>query len=63
MNLTIYGACSGDVEFFINGTSVTTGTATGLSCSCQSIASDPNLPQSYSVTITPTIVAAYNIVE
>ena len=61
MNLTIYGACSGDVEFFINGTSVTTGTATGLSCSCQSIASDPNLPQSYSVTITPTIVAAYNI--
>ncbi len=61
MNLTIYGACSGDVEFFINGTSISTGTATGLSCSCQSISSDPNIPQNYTVIVTPAIVAAYLI--
>ena len=61
ISLTIYGACSGDVEFFINGTSIATGTATGLSCSCQSIASDPNIPQNYTVTMTPAIIAAYVI--
>lgn len=61
MELVIYGACSGDVEFFINGTSLVTGTATGLSCSCQSISSDPNLPQNYTVTMTPAIIAAYVI--
>lgn len=61
MNITIYGACSGDVEFFINGTSISTGTATGLICQCQSIASDPNIPQNYTVTVTPAIVAAYLI--
>ncbi|MDP5097781.1 MAG: T9SS type A sorting domain-containing protein [Flavobacterium sp.] len=61
MGLTIYGACSGDVEFFINGTSIYSGSATGLSCSCQSITSDPNLPQNYTVTVTPVIIAAYVI--
>lgn len=61
MSLVIYGACSGDVEFFINGTSVVTGTASGLSCSCQSISSDPNIPQNYEVTLTPAILAAYAI--
>lgn len=34
---------------------------TGLTCSCQSIASDPNLPQNYTVTVTPVIIAAYVI--
>ncbi|KAA1243910.1 T9SS type A sorting domain-containing protein [Aquimarina sp. RZ0] len=59
MSLLIYGACSGNVEFFLNGVSIVTGTATGLSCSCQSISGDPNIPQSYSVTITPAIAAAF----
>lgn len=59
MSLVIYGACSGNVEFFINGTSIYTGVASGLGCSCQAISTDPNLPQYYTVTMTPAIVTAY----
>lgn len=60
MSLVVYGACAGDIEFFINGTSIASGTATaGLSCSCQSIAGDPDIPQNYTVTVTPAIQAAY----
>ncbi len=59
IDLLIYGACSGDVNFFLNGTPLVSGTATGLSCSCQSISSDPNLPQSYTVTMNPAIQAAF----
>lgn len=59
MELVIYGACSGGVEFFINGVSVASGTVTGLSCSCQSIASDPLIPQNFTVTINPAIQAAF----
>lgn len=59
MDLVVYGACSGDVTFFLNGTQITTGTATGLSCACQSIASDPAIPQNYTVTVTPAMQAAF----
>ncbi len=59
IDVLIYGACSGDVEFFLNGVSIASGTATGLGCSCQSIASDPNIPQTYMVTMTPAIQAAF----
>lgn len=59
MDLVVYGACSGDVTFFLNGTQIATGTATGLSCTCQSIAGDPNIPQNYSVTVTPAIQSAF----
>lgn len=59
MDLLVYGACSGGVTFFLNGTQIATGTATGLSCSCQSIASDPNIPQSYTVAVTPAISSAF----
>ena len=60
MDLVVYGACSGDVNFFLNGVQIASGTATGLSCSCQSIASDPAIPQNYTVTVTPAIQAAFN---
>ena len=59
MDLVVYGACSGDVQFYLNGVPIASGTASGLSCSCQSIASDPNIPQNYSVTMTPAIQAAF----
>lgn len=59
MDLVVYGACTGNVEFFLNGVSIATGTASGLSCSCQSIAGDPNIPQNYTVTVTPAIQAAF----
>ena len=59
MDLVIYGACSGDVEFFLNGVSIASGNVTGPICGCISIASDPFNPQNYTVTITPTIQAAF----
>jgi len=60
MNLVIYGACAGDVAFSLNGTPIVSGTApVGLTCTCQSIASDPDIPQNYSVTVTPAIQAAF----
>lgn len=59
MDLVTYGACSGDVTFFLNGVQISSGTASGLSCACQSIASDPAIPQSYSVTVTPAIQSAF----
>lgn len=59
MDLLVYGACSGDVTFFLNGTQIASGTASNLACSCQSISSDPNIPQSYSVAVTPAIQAAF----
>lgn len=59
IDLVIYGACSGDVEFFLNGVSIATGTASGLACSCQSIDSDPNVPQNYTAVITPAAQTAF----
>ena len=59
MDLVVYGACSGDVTFFLNGVQIATGTASGLACACQSIASDPLIPQNYTVTVTPAIQAAF----
>lgn len=59
MDLVIYGACSGDVTFFLNGVQISSGTASGLACACQSIAGDPLIPQNYTVTVTPAIQAAF----
>ncbi len=60
MEIVAYAACSGDVEFFINGVSFFTGSSgPGLSCSCQSIAGDPLIPQNYTVTVTPAMQAAF----
>lgn len=61
IELIIYGACAGDVEFFLNGVSIASGTVTGPTCSCESIASDPFNPQYFTVTINPSIEAAFII--
>ena len=61
MSLTIYDACNGDFEIFLNGVSVGTDTQTGTDCSCTTIASNPNITRNITVTLTPAIVAAYVI--
>ncbi len=59
ISVETYSACNGDVELFLNGVSLATQTLSGLSCSCQSISGDPNIPQSFTITLTPAIAAAY----
>ncbi|MDB3906151.1 hypothetical protein N9355_01620, partial [Crocinitomicaceae bacterium] len=57
--ISFFSACAGDITLYLNGVPMATQTLTGLSCSCQSIASDPAIPQSISVTMTPAIQAAF----
>jgi hypothetical protein len=61
MAITIYDACNGDFEVFLNNVSLGTGTTTGANCACESIKSNPNITKNISVTITPAIKAAYVI--
>jgi hypothetical protein len=59
MSLAVYDACDGDFRVFLNGVSVGTGTTKGTGCACESIASNPNITNNISVTMTPAIAAAY----
>lgn len=61
MDLTIYDACNGNFEIFLNGVSVGTGTTTGTDCNCETIASNANITKNITVTLTPAIIAAYVI--
>lgn len=61
MSITLYDACNGNFEVFLNNVSVGTGTTTGTKCACESIASNPNITKNISITVTPAIAAAYVI--
>jgi hypothetical protein len=61
MSLILYDACDGDFEIFLNGVSIGTDTTTGTFCSCETIASNANITKNITVTLTPTIIAAYVI--
>jgi len=55
MNLTFYDACQGgDINFYMNGVLIHSATLpTGLSCSCQSIASDPLILKTILLPLLP----------
>lgn len=60
MSVTVYDACNGDFELFINGESIGSNTTSGTGCSCESIASNPNTTTTINVALTPEIIAAYS---
>lgn len=61
MSVTIYNACDGDFEIFLNNVSIATDTNTGTTCSCEAISSNPNITINLTIGITPAIQSAYVI--
>ena len=61
MTLTVYIACNGNSELFLNGVSLGNITTSGTGCSCETIASTPGITGVLNVTMTPAIQAAYVI--
>ncbi len=59
MSGTVYIACNGTSQVFLNGVLVATIVTSGTTCSCQSIASTPGITNNFNVTMTPQIAAAY----
>ncbi len=59
MNLKIYSACDGEYEIFLNSVSVGKATTTGAGCNCSTIASDSDITNNHSVSLTSAIMNSY----
>ncbi len=60
MNLKIYSACNGEYEIILNGESLgVRGVTSGAGCDCSTIASDSDVTNNHSVSLTTAIMNSY----
>ncbi len=60
MNLKIYSACNGEYAVLLNGESLgVTGVTSGVGCNCSTIASDPDITDNHSISLTTAIMNSY----
>ncbi len=62
MNLKIYNGCDGEYEVILNGDSLgVQGVTSGARCNCSTIASDSDITNNHSVSLTSAIMNSYVI--
>ncbi len=62
MDLKIYSACDGDYTVLLNGEPLgVTGTTSGVGCNCSAIASDSDITNNLSISLTTDIINSYVI--